>query len=53
MSTGSKTLKKAKISDRIVTGDKIWIMKKDYQKYFGVNKTTFDKMLEILEAETR
>ena len=26
---------------------------KDYQKYFGVNKATFDKMLEILEEADR
>lgn len=25
------------------------LKEKDYQKYFGVNKETFDKMLEILE----
>jgi len=25
------------------------LKEKDYQKYFGVNKATFDKMLEILE----
>lgn len=29
------------------------LKEKDYQKYFGVNKVTFDKMLEILEAEDR
>lgn len=26
---------------------------KDYQKYFGVNKATFEKMLEILEGADR
>ena len=26
---------------------------KDYQKYFGVNKATFEKMLEILEEADR
>lgn len=29
------------------------LKEEDYQKYFGVNKATFDKMLEILEAEDR
>ncbi len=29
------------------------LKEKDYQKYFGVNKTTFDKMLEILEEAER
>ena len=29
------------------------LKEKEYQKYFGVNKTTFDKMLEILEEEDR
>lgn len=29
------------------------LKKEYYQKYFGVNKATFDKMLEILEAEDR
>lgn len=29
------------------------LKEKEYQKYFGVNKTTFDKMLEILEEENR
>lgn len=29
------------------------LKEKDYRKYFGVNKVTFDKMLEILEAEDR
>ena len=29
------------------------IKAKDYQKYFGVNKITFDSMLEILEEEDR
>ena len=27
------------------------LKEKDYQKYFGVTKATFDKMLEILERE--
>lgn len=29
------------------------LKEKDYQKYFGVNKATFDKMLEILEEADR
>ncbi len=29
------------------------LKEKDYQKYFGVNKTTFEKMLEILEEADR
>lgn len=29
------------------------LKEKDYQKYFGVNKATFDKMLEILEDADR
>lgn len=29
------------------------LKEKDYQKYFGVNKATFDKMLEILEEEEK
>ena len=27
------------------------LKEKDYQKYFGVTKATFDKMQEILERE--
>ena len=29
------------------------LKEKDYQKYFGVNKATFDKMFEILEDADR
>ncbi len=29
------------------------LKEKDYQKYFGVNKATFDEMLEILEEADR
>lgn len=29
------------------------LKEKDYQKYFGVNKATFDKMLKILEEADR
>lgn len=29
------------------------LKEKDYQRYFGVNKATFDKMLEILEETDR
>lgn len=29
------------------------LKEKDYQKYFGVNKATFDRMLEILEEADR
>ncbi len=48
-----KLLKNEKKSDRIVTGDERWTMKKGYQKYFGVNKRTFEKMREILEEADR
>ena len=52
-------MKRAKKSDKIESGDgkmgnekRIKELKeKDYQKYFGVTKATFDKMLEILERE--
>ncbi|MDE5765452.1 MAG: transposase family protein, partial [Ruminococcus sp.] len=29
------------------------LKEKDYQRYFGVNKRTFDKMLEVLEEADR
>lgn len=29
------------------------LKEKDYRKYFGINKATFDKMLEILEKADR
>lgn len=29
------------------------LKEKDYQKYFGVTRATFDKMLEILEDADR
>jgi len=54
-------LKKAKKSDKIETSDEIMdnekriksLKEKDYQKYFGVTRATFDKMLEILEDADR
>lgn len=54
-------MKRAKKGGKIESGDgkmdnekRIKELKeKDYQKYFGVNKATFDKMLEILEDADR
>lgn len=54
-------MKRAKKSGKIELGDERMdnekriksLKEKDYQKYFGVTRATFDKMLEILEDADR